>query len=68
MMLQTFIQDIKPLNDQLGVSLKMNTIEVQQESTEQEILVNVTFKSRHGQVVKFTNRQIKNYRALGLTI
>jgi hypothetical protein len=67
-MLQTFIQDIKPLNDQLGVSLKMNTIEVQQESTEHEILVNVTFKSRQGQVVKFTNRQIKSYRSLGLMI
>lgn len=67
-MKQFYELKIKPLNDRLGNDLGKKTVLVQHIEKEHEVRVDVTFKSRNGNIIRMTNTQIRDCRALGLMI
>lgn len=69
-MKEYFDTQIKPLNDKLGRDLGLHgkKIEVKKIEHDQDVPVWITFRSQQGNMVTFSNRQIRSYRALGLNI
>lgn len=59
---------IKPLNDRLGADLGIKKISILAENVEYDIPVKVSFTSKHGSQVTFTNDQLKSFSRVGLEV
>jgi hypothetical protein len=67
-MLQAFETVIKPLNDQLGESLNMKRIKVEDDSFEEKVYVKVAMTDYHGLTIFAPQYMVGFYQSLGLVI